>query len=133
MRNFIWKTQDGNGYWIPCELKEKSTFGTMPETATILQKGDNVKVPENKEPQRFVPESCKGQSGTRLGASGQSTLCGKYCRGIEWHEGQARINHRGHGTGDRNQIRATARSAAIRFSLVAELLPDQQAFTLLAN
>jgi transglutaminase-like putative cysteine protease len=64
---FYLEDQDGNGYWIPCELKEKSTFGTMPDRATILQKGDNIKVPEKKEPQRFVPEYVKGKVGRGMG------------------------------------------------------------------
>lgn len=64
---FYLEDQDGNGYWIPCELKEKSTFGTMPEKATIMQKGDNIQVPEKREPQRFVPEYVKGKVGRGLG------------------------------------------------------------------
>jgi hypothetical protein len=64
---FYLEDQDGNGYWIPCELKEKSTFGTMPEKATILQKGENITVPEKKEPQRFVPEFVKGKVGRGMG------------------------------------------------------------------
>ncbi len=64
---FYLEDADGKGYWIPCELKEKTTFGTMPDTATILQKGDNIKVPENKEAQRFVPEFIKGKMGRGMG------------------------------------------------------------------
>ena len=39
----------------------------MPEKATILQKGENIKVPEKKEPQRCVPEFVKGKVGRGMG------------------------------------------------------------------
>lgn len=51
----------GDGYWFPCELGEKSVFGTLGNQYMILQKGDNIEVPELKEPQRFVTEFVKGK------------------------------------------------------------------------
>ena len=41
-------------------------FGSMPDTRAILQKGDNFRVPEKKEPQRYVAEflSVKSIKGT---------------------------------------------------------------------
>lgn len=54
--------QDGKdkGYWFPASLiaKEKE-FGQVSDTNPIMQKGDNIKVPENKEAYRFVPEFIK--------------------------------------------------------------------------
>ncbi len=48
------------GYWFPASLisKEKE-FGQVSDTNPIMQKGDNIKVPENKEAYRFVPEFIK--------------------------------------------------------------------------
>ena len=48
------------GYWFPANLiaKEKE-FGQVSDTNPIMQKGDNIKVPENKEAYRFVPEFIK--------------------------------------------------------------------------
>lgn len=48
------------GYWFPADLvaKEKE-FGQVSDTRPIMQKGDNIKVPENKEAYRFVPEFIK--------------------------------------------------------------------------
>jgi transglutaminase-like putative cysteine protease len=54
--------QDGKekGFWFPANLtpKEKE-FGRVSDTNPIMQKGDNIKVPENKEAYRFVPEYIK--------------------------------------------------------------------------
>jgi hypothetical protein len=38
-------------------------FGGINERQPILQKGDNFKVPEEKQPVRFVPEFLKGSGG----------------------------------------------------------------------
>ncbi len=36
----------GQGYWFPCESAGTHAFGEMPLPRTILQKGDNFRVPE---------------------------------------------------------------------------------------
>jgi Transglutaminase-like superfamily len=36
----------GQGYWFPCESAGTRAFGEMPLARTILQKGDNFRVPE---------------------------------------------------------------------------------------
>ena len=61
------ENEDGEmtGQWFPCEFKEKTVFGTVSSPYIILQKGDNVRVPEVKEPQRFVPEHLKVKSGQK--------------------------------------------------------------------
>ncbi len=53
------------GEWFPCEFKEKTVFGTVSQPYMILQKGDNVQVPESKERQRFVGEHLKVKSGRK--------------------------------------------------------------------
>lgn len=58
---FYLEDAEGEGHWFPCELGEKSVFGTLGNQYLILQKGDNIEVPELKEPQRFVTEFVKGK------------------------------------------------------------------------
>jgi len=52
----------GNGYWLPCQAAGEREFGGMSDTRSILQKGDNFKVPEKREPQRYVSEFLKGNA-----------------------------------------------------------------------
>ncbi len=53
---------EGNGHWIPCQAAGTRDFGGMPDFRPILQKGDNYRVPEKKEPQRYVAEFLKIQA-----------------------------------------------------------------------
>ena len=46
---------EGRGHWFPCQAAgEAHEFGKMKEPRPILQKGDNFRVPGEKEPQRYV-------------------------------------------------------------------------------
>ncbi len=56
---FYLQDDSGAGYWIPCQAAGTRDFGGMPDFRPILQKGDNFKVPEIKEPQRYVAEFVK--------------------------------------------------------------------------
>jgi transglutaminase-like putative cysteine protease len=57
---FYLQDKDNKGYWIPASLIPKDKeFGQVSDTNPIMQKGDNIKVPENKEAYRFVPEFFK--------------------------------------------------------------------------
>lgn len=56
---FYLHDQDGNGHWIPCQAAGTRDFGSMPDHRPILQKGDNYRVPEKREPQRYVGEFLK--------------------------------------------------------------------------
>jgi hypothetical protein len=59
---FYLEDEAGTGYWIPCFVaNEKKEFGFVSTHAPILQKGDNMKVPEKKEAQRFVGEFLTGK------------------------------------------------------------------------
>ena len=53
---FYLEDKDGNGHWIPCQAAGTRDFGSMPDVRPILQKGDNYRVPEKKETQRYVAE-----------------------------------------------------------------------------
>ena len=57
---FYLEDADGNGRWYPCQAAGTRAFGTMPDMRPILQRGDNFKVPEKKEPQRYVAEFLTG-------------------------------------------------------------------------
>ncbi|MFM9116986.1 MAG: transglutaminase-like domain-containing protein [Planctomycetota bacterium] len=54
----------GKGHWIPCQAAGARSFGGIPEFRPVLQKGDNFKVPDQKEPQRYVAEFLKGKKVT---------------------------------------------------------------------
>jgi hypothetical protein len=43
---FYLEDAEGHGYWFPCESAGTRAFGEMPLARTILQKGDNFRVPE---------------------------------------------------------------------------------------
>jgi hypothetical protein len=47
----------GRGHWYPCQAAgEDRQFGSMLEDRPILQKGDNFKVPDERQPQRYVQQ-----------------------------------------------------------------------------
>ncbi|MEM9410968.1 MAG: transglutaminase domain-containing protein [Planctomycetota bacterium] len=49
-----------NGHWFPCNVAGRRQFGSMVEPRIILQKGDNIKVPEKKERQKYCAEFVMG-------------------------------------------------------------------------
>jgi hypothetical protein len=53
---FYMEHADGEGYWYPCESAGTRAFGEMPLARTILQKGDNFRVPERKEKLRYASD-----------------------------------------------------------------------------
>ena len=55
--------QEENGHWISCEAAGDRAFGFVHDLRPILQKGDNFKVPEKKQPQRYVAEHLTGKAG----------------------------------------------------------------------
>lgn len=54
---------DGDGHWFPCQVVGAREFGSLEHPLPILQKGDNIRVPEKKDPQRYVGELLKGTGG----------------------------------------------------------------------
>jgi transglutaminase-like putative cysteine protease len=60
---FYLQDQDRNGGWFPCQVAGTRDFGRMADFRPILQKGDNIKVPEDKAPRRFVTEFLTGKGG----------------------------------------------------------------------
>jgi hypothetical protein len=53
----------GKGAWFPVVIDGDKAFGYRPQATIILQRGDNLRVPELKEPQRFVAEHLTGKGG----------------------------------------------------------------------
>jgi transglutaminase-like putative cysteine protease len=60
---FYLQDEKKKGNWYPCEVAGAREFGKMSDFRPILQKGDNIKVPEKREPQRYVAEFLKGTGG----------------------------------------------------------------------
>jgi hypothetical protein len=50
------KSKDPPGDWYPAESAGSRAFGEMPLARTILQKGDNFRVPERKERLRYASD-----------------------------------------------------------------------------
>jgi transglutaminase-like putative cysteine protease len=53
---FYLEGPEGKGYWFPCESAGTRAFGSMPLARTVLQKGDNFRVPERKERLRYASD-----------------------------------------------------------------------------
>jgi len=53
---FYLEDSEGRGYWYPCESAGTRSFGEMPLARTILQKGDNFRVPERKDRLRYASD-----------------------------------------------------------------------------
>ena len=64
---FYLEDPDGKGTWFPCQVAGTRDFGCLSDLRPVLQKGENFKVPEKKESQRFVAEFLTGQGGKNAG------------------------------------------------------------------
>jgi len=53
---FYLEYAEGKGHWYPCESAGTRAFGEMPLARTILQKGDNFRIPERKEKLRYASD-----------------------------------------------------------------------------
>lgn len=58
---FYLADDEGEGHWFPCQLIGNREFGSMSDVRVVLQKGDNIRVPEKDENSRYVPELVKGK------------------------------------------------------------------------
>lgn len=59
---FYLADEEGNGIWYPCQPDGIPEFGQMTNPRVIQQKGDNIKVPEQKQRRRLVPETVTGNT-----------------------------------------------------------------------
>jgi hypothetical protein len=51
---FYLEDDEGKGCWFPCQVAGTRAFGSMPDVRPILQKGDNIVIPEKKKGQRYA-------------------------------------------------------------------------------
>ncbi len=51
----------GRGNWYPAVLDNRPEFGKLTEPRVILQKGENIKLPENSKPVLYVVETISGK------------------------------------------------------------------------
>ncbi len=56
---FYLQDEQGRGHWFPCQAAGTRAFGSIPENRIILQKGDNIRVPELRGPQRYASATMK--------------------------------------------------------------------------
>ena len=60
---FYLEDANGKGHWYPCQAAgEAADFGRMPEDRPVLQKGDNIKVPDEKTAQRYVKHTLRARN-----------------------------------------------------------------------
>jgi hypothetical protein len=52
----------GNGHWFPAQFDAAGEFGCNSRPRVIEQKGENIKVPEKDQRQRYVNEYASGKS-----------------------------------------------------------------------
>ena len=57
---FYLQDGSGRGRWYPAVLEGRIEFGQMTNPRVIIQKGDNIKIPEKNQRQRFVVEHVSG-------------------------------------------------------------------------
>ena len=53
---FYLEDADGIGTWFPCQAAGTRQFGGMDEYRPVLQKGDRFKLPEKRQPVRYIVE-----------------------------------------------------------------------------
>ncbi len=62
---FYLTDSEDNGFWFPVVLTGTREFGSLSEPRIIQQKGDNIRVPEKPQPQRFVTEFVTGEGAAK--------------------------------------------------------------------
>jgi len=60
---FYLEDAEGKGHWYPCQAAGTRAFGGIPDQKPILQKGDNFKVPERSDRQRYAAEHLTARGG----------------------------------------------------------------------
>jgi hypothetical protein len=76
---FYLQDADGEGHWLPAESAGTRAFGEMPIARTIMQKGDNFRVPERpRDRLRYASDYLTGKPATK--GSGKPSV--KYLREV---------------------------------------------------
>ena len=55
----------GEGHWFPCNVAGLRDFGSISDPRIILQKGDDIDVPEKHDSQRYVAEHLSGSGNVK--------------------------------------------------------------------
>ncbi|MCA9268874.1 MAG: transglutaminase family protein [Planctomycetales bacterium] len=61
---FLLADASGEFHWLPCRLTGEREFGQTDCEMPVLQKGDNFRVPQQREAVRYMPEFLKGAGGS---------------------------------------------------------------------
>ncbi|MCA9213278.1 MAG: transglutaminase domain-containing protein [Planctomycetales bacterium] len=59
---FYLEDEQKNGQWYPCQVAGTHSFGSMPDIRPILQKGDNIRIPEKRGGQRYAALHLKAKA-----------------------------------------------------------------------
>lgn len=59
---FYLEDDEGVGHWFPAQIVGNRDFGSMSDPVIILQRGDNIKVPEKSNRQKYVAEFLVGKA-----------------------------------------------------------------------
>lgn len=62
---FYLEDAEKRGQWYPCQVAGTHAFGSMPDIRPILQKGDNIRVPEKRGGQRYAALFLKAKAVAR--------------------------------------------------------------------
>ena len=62
---FYLEDASGKGHWFPCSVAGRREFGSNAEPRVIMQKGDNIKVPEKEQRQKFCAEFVSGSGNVK--------------------------------------------------------------------
>lgn len=65
LAEFYLHDEEGKGHWFPCNVAGLRDFGSNSDPRIILQKGDNIKVPEKENRQRYVAEFVVGSGNSK--------------------------------------------------------------------
>lgn len=58
---FFLEDAEGKGRWYPCQAAGTRSFGHIQESRPILQKGDNIRVPDSRQTRRYARETLAAQ------------------------------------------------------------------------
>ena len=59
---FFLQDSSGEQHWYPCQVAGTRAFGSMPDVRPILQKGDNIRIPEKKKGERYASVFLRAKS-----------------------------------------------------------------------
>lgn len=58
---FCLEDPEGETHWYPCTFRGSGEFGSVARPAVVFQKGDNLRMPEQRQRQRLIAEYVNGR------------------------------------------------------------------------